>query len=50
MKKEILKTNNYLLWGGSFFSTKISCLRVDGLYFLALSFILAFSPPEGFFT
>ena len=44
------KKNNYLLWGGSFFSTNISCLRVEGLYFLTLSFTLAFSPEEGFFT
>ena len=29
--------NNYLLWGGSFFSTKNSCFRVLGLYFLSLN-------------
>ena len=41
-KEEILKSNYYLLWGGSFFSIKISCLRVSGLYFLTFSFIFAF--------
>jgi len=44
------KKNNYLLCGGSFFSTKISCLRVAGLYFFALSLTFAFSPPAGFLT
>ena len=44
------KKNSYLLCGGSFFSTNISCLRVEGLYFLTLSFTFAFSPPDGFFT
>ena len=42
--------NNYLLCGGNFFSMKISCFLVTGLYFLAFSFILAFSPPDGFLT
>tara|TARA_Y100001958_G_C20870356_1_gene304904 strand:+ start:301 stop:453 length:153 start_codon:yes stop_codon:yes gene_type:complete len=50
LRKEILLKNNYLLCGGSFFSTKISCLRVAGLYFLAFNFIFAFSPPAGFLT
>ena len=45
-KKKIV----YLLCGGNFFSTKISCFLVEGLYFLALSLTLAFSPPAGFFT
>ena len=44
------KLNNFLLCGGNFFSTKISCFLVTGLYFLAFNFILAFSPPEGFLT
>ena len=44
------KKNNYLLCGGSFFSTKTSCFLVAGLYFFAFNFILAFSPPAGFFT
>ena len=44
------KKNNYLLCGGSFFSIKISCFLVTGLYFFALSLTLAFSPPAGFFT
>ena len=50
MSLEILKItrNNYLLCGGSFFSTKISCFLLDGLYFFILSFSLAFSPFEGF--
>ena len=42
--------NSYLLCGGSFFSTNISCLRVDGLYFLAFNLTLAFSPAVGFLT
>ena len=46
----ILKKNNYLLCGGSFFSTKTSCFLVEGLYFFAFSLIFAFSPPAGFFT
>ncbi len=50
MKKENLKKNDYLLCGGSFFSIKISCFFVAGLYFLAFNLILAFSPDEGFFT
>jgi len=49
-EKKILKKNNYLLCGGNFFSTKTSCLRVEGLYFLAFNFVFAFSPPAGFFT
>ena len=49
IKKKSQK-NNYLLCGGSFFSTKISCFLVTGLYFFALSFTLAFSPPVGFLT
>ena len=50
MNIEILKKklNNYLLCGGNFFSTKISCFLVTGLYFLAFSLTFAFSPPEGF--
>ena len=44
------KKNNYLLCGGSFFSTKTSCFLVAGLYFFAFSFTFAFSPPAGFFT
>ena len=44
------KKNNYLLCGGSFFSTKTSCFLVDGLYFLAFNLTFAFSPPAGFFT
>ena len=44
------KKNNYLLCGGSFFSIKISCFLVTGLYFFAESLTLAFSPPAGFFT
>ena len=50
MREEILKKNNYLLCGGSFFSTKTSCFLVAGLYFFALSYTFAFSPPAGFFT
>ena len=49
-KEEILKRNNYLLWGGNFFSTKISCFLVAGLYFLTFNLTLAFSPALGFFT
>ncbi len=49
-QKKNLKKNNYLLCGGNFFSTNISCLRVDGLYFLILSLFFAFSPVEGFLT
>ena len=45
MNIETLKRNNYLLCGGSFFSTNISCFLVDGLYFLAFNLIFAFSPP-----
>ena len=44
------KINNYLLCGGNFFSTKISCFLVTGLYFLAFNLTLAFSPPDGFLT
>ena len=40
--------NNYLLCGGSFFSTKNSCFLVFGLYFFNLSLSLAFSPLVGF--
>ena len=46
LKKKII----YLLCGGNFFSTNTSCFLVEGLYFLALSFTLAFSPPAGFLT
>ena len=47
---EILKKkNSYLLCGGSFFSTKNSCLRVFGLYFFNFNLSLAFSPLVGFF-
>ena len=49
-EKRNFKKNNYLLWGGSFFSTKTSCFLVEGLYFLAFNLTLAFSPPAGFFT
>ena len=49
-EKRNFKKNYYLLCGGSFFSIKISCLRVAGLYFFAFNLILAFSPPAGFFT
>ena len=41
MKRETLRKNNYLLCGGSFFSTNISCFLVSGLYFFAESFTLA---------
>ena len=44
------KKIDYLLCGGNFFSTKTSCFLVAGLYFLAFSLSLAFSPPAGFFT
>ena len=44
------KKNNYLLCGGNFFSTKISCFLVLGLYFFNLSFSFAFSPLVGFFA
>ena len=50
MSSENLKKNNYLLCGGSFFSTKNSCLRVFGLYFLSFSLSFAFSPLVGFFA
>ena len=50
IKEKILRKNNYLLCGGNFFSTKISCLRVAGLYFFTFNFIFAFSPEEGFLT
>ena len=49
-EKKNFKKNSYLLCGGNFFSTNISCFLVSGLYFLAESFTLAFSPPAGFFT
>ena len=49
-EKRNFKKNNYLLCGGSFFSTKVSCFLVAGLYFFADNFTLAFSPPAGFFT
>ena len=48
-EKKILK-NNYLLCGGSFFSTNHSCFFVAGLYFFILSFSLAFNPEVGFFA
>ena len=48
-EKRNFKKNNYLLCG-EFFSTKISCFLVTGLYFFTLSLILAFSPPAGFLT
>jgi chorismate mutase len=44
------KKNSYLLCGGSFFSTKNSCLRVFGLYFFNFNLSLAFSPLVGFFA
>ena len=49
-EKRNFKKNNYLLCGGSFFSTNVSCFLVSGLYFFAESLTLAFSPPAGFFT
>jgi chorismate mutase len=49
-ERRILKRSNYLLWGGSFFSTNVSCFLVAGLYFLAESLTFAFSPPAGFLT
>ncbi len=49
-EKKNFKKNNYLLCGGNFFSIKISCLRVAGLYFLTFSLIFAFSPVDGFLT
>ena len=49
-ERKNFKKNNYLLCGGNFFSTNISCFFVAGLYFLAFNLILAFSPPAGFFT
>ena len=49
-EKRNFKKNNYLLCGGSFFSTKTSCFLVLGLYLRAESLTLAFSPPAGFFT
>ena len=50
MNLETLKRNNYLLCGGSFFSTKYSCFLVLGLYFFNFNFSLAFSPLVGFFA
>ena len=50
IKKRILEKNNYLLWGGNFFSTNISCFRVAGLYFFIFNLTLAFNPEDGFFT
>ena len=49
-QKKILRRNNYLLCGGNFFSTKISCFLVAGLYFFTLSLTFALSPAVGFFT
>jgi chorismate mutase len=49
-KRNFKKNNNYLLCGGNFFSTNISCFLVAGLYFFADNFTLAFSPPAGFLT
>ena len=49
-RKSLKNKINYLLCGGSFFSTKTSCFLVAGLYFLAFSLTFAFSPPAGFFT
>jgi len=49
-RKNFKKKLFYLLCGGSFFSTKTSCFLVEGLYLLAFSLTLAFSPPAGFFT
>ena len=48
MKKKNLKKNNYLLWGGSFFSINHSCFRVAGLNFLSLNLSFAFKPEVGF--
>ena len=48
-EKRNFKKNNYLLCGGSFFSTNTSCFLVEGLYFFAFNLILAFSPPAGFY-
>jgi chorismate mutase len=51
IKSKSLKQGiDYLLCGGSFFSTNISCFLVSGLYFFADNFTFAFSPPAGFFT
>jgi len=47
-EKKFQKEVNYLLCGGSFFSTNISCFLVAGLYFLADNLTFAFSPPAGF--
>ena len=44
------KKNNYLLCGGSFFSTKYSCFLYLDYIFLSLSLSLAFSPLVGFFA
>ena len=49
-KRNFKKKQFYLLCGGNFFSTNISCFLVEGLYFLADNLTLAFSPPAGFFT
>ena len=49
-EKRNFKKNKLLTMWWKFFSINISCFLVDGLYFFALSFILAFSPPAGFFT
>ena len=49
-KRNFRKKEYYLLCGGNFFSTNISCFLVAGLYFLADNLTLAFSPPAGFLT
>ena len=49
-KRNFRKKLYYLLCGGNFFSTNISCFLVEGLYFLADNLTLAFSPPAGFLT
>ena len=49
-RRNFKKKKIVIYYEGSFFSMKVSCFLVDGLYFLALSLILAFSPPAGFFT
>ena len=39
-----------MLCGGNFFSTKISCFLVDGLYFLDFNLTLDFCQKAGFLT
>ena len=46
---EILKKNNYLLCGGSFFSIKTSCFLVVGLYFFFFSLFLSLFTLSWFF-